>query len=504
MKPLALMTAKSYARADHKLRRPASAMALKRGFPLLARIFLPPLLGTTFLWLTSPNDISPVQWFAAFILLCAPWGSYCQWSAVKRGDLPLFAMIGFIFWLYYGFPLFWGDRFAVTSWASGETISEAAITSAIIMALLGVLSLWLGIKSGLGRRWSPKIIPDIPQNQSRWSYLRLVMVIGSLVGFLEVPMDVFGEGLSQIVFIFLAIVPLVPFAILFRHYLQGTASRSDKFLLALFLLIRFLISMSSGWLGTLVYLMITCAAIYIVEKRRIPRLAVIALVIYILFFQIGKFSVREKYWYGQDEGSKIERIAFWMSESMNKWSEALSDPSGETLRGVGYQSLSRVSLLTQTANVLEMTPSTVPYQYGRLYSYMAIALVPRFIWPNKPSANEANMFYQVSYGITAEEDLERSSYGAGLLAEGYINFSWFGVIGVMFILGIILDFFQTTFLSASSGLLLKGIGVVLLPYLLSIEFQFASYMGATIQRVIFVLLLLLPILHFKRVSRKRS
>src|ERR1043165_8060038 len=115
MKPLALMTTKSYAEAGGKLRRPASAVALKQRFPVLARIFLPPLLGTTFLWLTSPNDISPVQWFAAFILLCAPWGSYCQWNAVKRGDLPLFAMIGFIFWLYYGFPLFWGDRFAVTS-----------------------------------------------------------------------------------------------------------------------------------------------------------------------------------------------------------------------------------------------------------------------------------------------------------------------------------------------------------------------------------------------------
>src|SRR2546430_11574602 len=49
---------------------------------------------------------------------------------------------------------------------------------------------------------------------------------------------------------------------------------------------------------------------------------------------------------------------------------------------------------------------------------------------DKPSANDANRFYQMSYGITAEEDLEHSSFGAGLLVESYINFSWFGVVGM--------------------------------------------------------------------------
>jgi oligosaccharide repeat unit polymerase len=494
------MTTNTYRQDQRRQPRTLSA-TVSEEFPLLARIFLPSLFATIFLWFTSPNEVSFLQWFAAFVILFMSWGSYCRWRARKQNDIPLFSMISFIFWLYYAFPLFWGNRLAVSLWNSGEAISNSAVTGAMLMAVLGVFSMWLGTKSGIGRRWSPQVVPDIPHNQSRWSYLRLVMIVGCLLGFFEESIDVFGEELRQVVYIFLNIVPLVPFAIIFRHYLQGKASRLDKILIVAFLCIRCIMGMSSGWLGTLVYLMITCAAIYIAEKKKIPRMAVVLLILYVLFFQVGKFSLRQKYWYEQDESSKIERITFWMNESLDKWGETLGDPSGESLRDMTYQSLSRVSLLTQTANVLELTPSIVPYQYGRLYSYMVVALIPRFVWPNKPSANDANKFYQVSYGITAEDDLDHSSFAAGLLAESYINFSWFGVVGMMFLIGIFLDFFQKTFLSASSGLLLRGIGVVLLPYLLSIESQLAVYMGATIQRIVFILLVLLPIISLKKTGR---
>jgi hypothetical protein len=500
MKSLASLTTRAGSPSVRRSRA-ASSQMVRAQFPLLVRTLLPPLLGTTFLWLTSPNEISTLQWFAGFALMYMPWRSYCTWRARKSDDIPLFPMIGAIFWLYYAFPLFWGDRLAVSYWSSGETISDSAITSAILMAALGVFALWLGIKSGIGRRWTPGIIPDIPSDQTRWGYLRLLMIVGSLVGFLEVRMDVLGEEFGQIIYTFLSIAPLVPFAILFRNYLQGKASRLDKTLIVAFLVVYGIVALSSGWLGTLVYLMITCAATYIAEKKRIPRMAIVILIIYVLFFQVGKASLRQKYWYVQDESSKVERIAFWITESVNKWGDALSTSSTESLRELAYQSLSRVSLLTYTANVLEITPAVVPYQYGRLYSYMVVALVPRFVWPDKPSANEANRFYQVSYGLTMEEDLDHSSFGAGLLAESYINFSWFGVVGMMFLIGIVLDFFQKSFLSTSSGLLLRAIGVVLLPYFLSIEAHLASYMGATIQRIAFILLVLLPVIRLHRIRK---
>jgi hypothetical protein len=55
---------------------------------------------------------------------------------------------------------------------------------------------------------------------------------------------------------------------------------------------------------------------------------------------------------------------------------------------------------------------------------MFITLIPRFIWPDKPSVNDANQYYQVAYGLTTEENLDGVSIAVGVMTEGFINFGW--------------------------------------------------------------------------------
>ena len=161
-------------------------------------------------------------------------------------------------------------------------------------------------------------------------------------------------------------------------------------------------------------------------------------------------------------------------------------------------SVNRLSLLNQTANVIDKTPNVVPYQYGRLYSYMLITLIPRFVWPDKPSVNDANQYYQVAYGLTSEENLNAVSIAVGVLTEGYMNFGWLGAMGVMFLLGIFFDFYQRVLLSKESGVLLTALGIVLLPQFMSIESQMAQYLGGIIQQIIFTLVIMIPALQFRR------
>ena len=80
---------------------------------------------------------------------------------------------------------------------------------------------------------------------------------------------------------------------------------------------------------------------------------------------------------------------------------------------------------------------------------MVVTWIPRFLWPDKPSVNEANQFYQVAYGLTAEEELAGVSIAVGYLAESFINFGWFGVVGVMFTIGVFFDFYQKTFVAVA-------------------------------------------------------
>jgi hypothetical protein len=474
------------------------SVSFKQRLPNPSIYILPPTIITGFLWLTSPNDVTIIQAIAAFIILLMPWMTYRKWRKLKETEVPLFSMIAMIYWLYYALPLFWGDRNSISSFKQGLEVSNQAVTSAMVLVLLGMVAFWTGMRTGVGRRFVPRTVPDIPTNPMRWDWLRVLLLAGTFASFSDTALYFLGGGLSQMMLTLLTLVPVVAYAILFRNYLRGQATRGDKILLAFFLLLRFIIGMASGWLGALGFMMITTAAIYVYERKKLPVLFLSLMVVYVLFFQVGKYAMRAKYWYDNEEGSKIERIAVWAEESFKRWGEALDDSSGEVMRSLAYNSLSRTSLLAPTADVIEMTPDPVPYQYGQTYSYMVIAFIPRFVWPDKPSANESNRFYQVAYGVTAEEDLDYGSFAAGSLTEGYINFGWVGAFGIMFLLGIFFDWFQWTFLTENSGYLLRGIGVALLPYFLNVEAQLSNYLGATLQRVGLILLLMIPIIRFRK------
>jgi hypothetical protein len=467
-------------------------LSIKSFFPTLARMLSVPVLVTAFLWLTSGREISIVQGIISFILLCVPWQSYFYWKQGPRNHLPLLSMIAGVYWLYFAFPLFWGDINAID--ATGRLLSDKSLTKAILMAALGVGLIWLGMWSGLDRFITPRRLPDISLHRSRRNYLRLLLVVGTLSSMYDSSAYLLGDGGRQIIMILITIVPSVAFAILFRFYLQGHAARLDRTLIFIYLGARLIIGLSSGWLGMMVGVAIICLATFIIERHKIPRWAIIATILYILFFQVGKEDLRSKYWYGETEGSRIERVSYWVGASLEKWQAAFNDPSGASIRAMADKSISRTSLLPQAANVLEMTPAVVPYQYGALYYYMGVTMIPRFVWPDKPSVNDANQFYQVNYGITEQENLKGVSISVGTLTEGYINFGWVGVVGIMFLLGIFYGAFQRIFLTDTSSILFHGIGMALLPQLLGIEAQMAAYLGGILQQVLLTLLVFSPII----------
>jgi hypothetical protein len=391
----------------------------------------------------------------------------------------------------------------------GHELTQSTVTLALLMALLGVCSLWLGMRSGTARLIVPRARLSLELTHSRLNYIRAVLIVGSLLSLSDTPAQLAGEGGRQLVSIMVSVIPILAFAILFRNFIRGQSNVADNVLIFGFLIVRLVGGLSSGWLGVSASILVICGAIYLMELRRVPRWALVFVVLFTLFFQVGKDDFRKTYWQGgdigtqQEQGSRVERVTFWAQNSFEKWNEALSDSSGEAFRRALNPSVSRISLLNQSANVIDLTPSVVPYQYGWLYSYIAITWIPRFVWPDKPSVSEANQYYQVAYGLSTEDDLSRVSISVGLLTEGFMNFGWAGVIGIMFLAGIFFDFYQKTFLSKSSGALMTGIGVILLPQFLSVESQMAQYVGGIVQEVAVTLIVMLPIIRIQGLRSRR-
>jgi hypothetical protein len=455
-----------------------------------------PLIVTAALWATSLNDVSLPQIVAVFLLCWIPWTAYKRWSNGTREGIPLLFLVGAVYWAAYALPLFW-LRHEINLVTGGHELSEEVITRALYLAVLGVAALGVGIRVAGRWQFMESLRPDIHRSPGRWNYLRSALLAAMCLR-ITVPISSLGGGGRQFLAIVETVVPSIAFVVLLRYYLRGSAIALDKALLVGYASVALIAGISSGWMGSFVGLAIMATGVYVFEKRRLPLVALVLAIPVVLFLQPGKEKFRQQYWREGASDSYFERFNFWMDSSLTEWETALSSPDQDSAKRLADKTLGRISLLQQTANVVEATPERVPYQHGRLYSYMLVTFVPRLFWPDKPSVNASNQWYQVAYRLTDPRDLSAVSIATGYLTESYINFGWFGPPLVLFFIGLFLGFFDKVFLRPGSGLLLNSIGVVLLPELLQVESQLAQYIAGFGQQVLVALITLSPMLDLHR------
>src|SRR4030095_13059569 len=150
-------------------------------------------------------------------------------------------------------------------------------------------------KSRIGRRIVPSTTPYLNEKRGQRNSLRAVLVASALLGVFEPSTYVLGEGGRQLISLALSFIPLLAFTLMFRLYLRREATQLDKLLVFGFLIVRLVVGLSSGWLANAASIMIICAATYIAERHKIPRLAVLTVLLFTLFFQVGKEDFRSVY-----------------------------------------------------------------------------------------------------------------------------------------------------------------------------------------------------------------
>jgi hypothetical protein len=449
-----------------------------------------PLIITLILWVSSPYDTTAPQVAAVFILTWFPWAAYQKWLRGPKETIPLFALISAMYWLAYVLPLFW-TKHEINLITGGHQLSENSITQSLYLVVFGLAALWIGMATAGRWRFMESFRLDIHPSPSRWRYLRVLLVAAVSLR-IAVPINTLGGGGRQFLSAMEIIIPSVAFVILLRYYLRGTAVQADKLLLAAYVAIALVVGIASGWLASFAGLAVMAAAVYVYERRRPPLVAIMLIIPIILFLQPGKEKFRLQYWRAGASESYIERFNFWMYSSWSEWEHTLVDPEGGKSKNLADETLGRISLLQQTANVIESTPDRIPYQNGRLYSYMFVTFIPRVFWPDKPSVNDSNRWYQVAYRLTSRYSLNGVSIAVGYLPESYINFGWFGPPVVMFGLGILLGLFHKVFLCPRSGLLLNSVGVSLLPGLLPVDPQLSQYIAGLGQQIAVALIAFSP------------
>jgi hypothetical protein len=93
--------------------------------------------------------------------------------------------------------------------------------------------------------------------------------------------------------------------------------------------------------------------------------------------------------------------------------------------------MGRFDFFHQFTFLIQMTPSTVPRYQGETYRYFFYGWIPRIFWPQKSSAQEANITFARDYGVLYESQTTTTMMGVGHLPEAYINFGALGFATVM-------------------------------------------------------------------------
>jgi hypothetical protein len=188
---------------------------------------------------------------------------------------------------------------------------------------------------------------------------------------------------------------------------------------------------------------LAAAVLYVVFRRRVPwRLAVAGAVI-LLVVNPAKHHYREMAW--EDAERREERAARDPLLAFARWGKALSaawteDPAERRRNTAGLAS--RFDELSLNALVLQSAPAAVPFDRGASWPSAALSLVPRFLFPGKPSFTELyNDRFNVTFGLQTRESTATSTGAFPLVADGYWNFGWPGVVFVGLATGCVIGLF---------------------------------------------------------------
>lgn len=465
-----------------------------------AMIAIPPIVGTTVLWMASPHSLELSAVAGALALLGMPWGSYVLWRGRRDPGIPVFAFVGAAYWLYFALPLFVGSRVLPLVGATNVfEPTEGMVAETIRLTVIGVGALWLGMQVPVSV-WIPADLPDVIDHPRTWSYVRTLLLAGILLKLYSGSQYALGEGGRQLMVTLAGMVPAVAFILLLMRHYAGRSTRADK--VAILLAVTALLGggLASGWLGASTSIVLSYGCVSLMRNRRLPWRAIITILLLVLFLQVGKNDFRNVYWVGEQSGSVVERALFWLSRSAARWGTALDEEAGVGGQALISESVERVSLLNQVAQVLDATPRDVPFQEGATYRYLAITWIPRALWPNKPSVNDANRFYQVAYGLTEARDLDSVSIAVGYMAEGYMNFGWAGALGIMFLSGVALGTFERLSGMAKSSSLLVAVSLALIPGLVAVESQLGQYLAGVVQQTVLTVVVFMPVARRRNVQ----
>jgi hypothetical protein len=196
------------------------------------------------------------------------------------------------------------------------------------------------------------------------------------------------------------------------------------------------INFASGFLIGGAELMGAALLAFSLGRKRLPAGATILALAVLAVLQLGKGEYRARFWgentnYSLRAVGLVEGYSAWLTASWH----ALNRGKQENDEPVGF--LERTSLIQILARAMEVVPAQERFLKGETYAMLPELMVPRIFWPQKPRGTLPSETMGVHIGIQTEEGTNFTGVSVGQVAEGWINFGWFGLVLAGAFLGVL-------------------------------------------------------------------
>lgn len=223
--------------------------------------------------------------------------------------------------------------------------------------------------------------------------------------------------------------------IMARLWGSGLLPRGQIWFLVINLTIQIIFLFSQLYLINGISLVALSLIAYSASRRRVPWVFLLLFTPVVALLHLGKSDMRRLYWENESKPPTLTELPAYFTE----WVGYSLETSRQRDEGVVRQStiFERASLIQMLCLCTEQVPRFSPYLWGESYIDIPAQVVPRFLWPDKPSSLMANVRLAIYFGLIDPSDPFSVSIAFGMIAESYVNFGLIGVGLLGFLFGTI-------------------------------------------------------------------
>jgi hypothetical protein len=263
------------------------------------------------------------------------------------------------------------------------------------------------------------------------------IVIGLVSNIIDYYVPWVLEPLGQLLQV-LDFAPVLALCVGLLYWLRGGRSLGVLVPLIIYFSFELALRTSETLFSKIAFLFAGLFLVYIIERRRIPWLALIAafLLLFPIFHERTQFRMEahNRWHYTPFEDREkipalLSRGAGYLVKSYQFWNWG---SFAEALVAQGRSRFEDISYLGQC--VYQVEAKGVPLKYGATFWWLPLTPIPRTIFPWKPS-NYHPTLLAIEYGLKGP--YSKAAMNFPMLAEMYINFGFLGMVVLSFFQGVL-------------------------------------------------------------------